>query len=472
MIRLPAACAVVIALLFVGESVGQAPERKAIAERFFQPLIAHGWAQGLVVGVVDERGVEIFGYGRSGPDRPAPPDGETLFEIGSITKLFTGTLLADMAQRGEVAIDDPVNKYLPSDIPTLPRGDREMRLVDLATHSSGLPRMPSNWKPADMLDPYADYSTELLFECLRKHAEPSLTKSIGKALGGGGDVKWEYSNLGVSVLGQALSRRAERPYEELVLDRICKPLGLDQTRFRLDADATSKLIGGHDADGTPMKNWQFGAMAPAGALRSNARDLLRFLAANVGLIDTPLAEAFRAAREPRYTLNPKVRLGLNWFLADPELAFHSGMTGGYNCLAACIPSKKIGVVALADTAVGGNSELLDRCTLRFLRAISDDPQTSAPHVRSVERVAPETLERYVGTYSLVPLLAVFTITREEDRLYAQLTGQPKIRIYPETETDFFYRVVEAQITFETNQEGQVERLVLHQNGADRPAPRN
>ncbi|HEY2415944.1 MAG TPA: serine hydrolase [Pirellulaceae bacterium] len=443
--------------------------------RFFQPLVDRQWASGLVVGVIDERGPRIFGFGRKADDKQEAPDGDTVFEIGSVTKVFTGTLLADMVERGLLSVDDPVNKFLPDDIGPLKRGDREMRLIDLATHTSGLPRMPGNWSPKDMDEPYVDYTTENLFDFLREQAKPSVLRSVGKSLGSlfrtSDEPKWEYSNLGVGLLGTLLARKADQPYEDLVLDRICRPLGMTSTRLTPDESMIGRLIPGHDADGKPVNNWPWACLAPCGGLRSTANDMLKFVAANLELTDTPLKPAFERAQRHYYAVNDNLDMGLNWLLPKSGLVFHNGMTGGYNSFVAFSKTDKFGLVVLADTTIGGTGGLLDRVAMSFIRAVTEGKPREPPLIRATAPIDAALLQKYAGKYSLIPLVSTFTITSEDNKLYAQLTGQPSIRIYPESETDFFYKVVDARLTFESDTDGNVTRLILHQNGKDLPAAR-
>jgi CubicO group peptidase (beta-lactamase class C family) len=447
----------------------------ALAERFFKPLVDREWATGLVVGVIDERGPRVFAVGRKGTPSAEPPDGDTVFEIGSVTKVFTGTLLADMAHRGLVSIDDPVNKFLPGDIDQLKCAGREMRLVDLATHTSGLPRLPSNLSPKVESDPYADYAAEHLHAFLKSHAQPSLAKSLGKSLTDLFSAKpkqsWEYSNLGVGLLGHLLERKAEKPYEELLLEHICRPLEMGSTRITLDDALKARLIPGHDSDGKPNPNWKFACLAPCGGLHSTANDLLKFLAAHLELTDTPLKPAIDLATKSHFTVKPDLDMGLNWLLRKPEPVFHNGMTGGYNSFLAYSKARKLGVVVLVDTALGGQTGLLDQVTASFIRSLIDEKPRDPPRIRTAITVDRAQLEKYAGKYTLVPLVATFDITSEGDRLYAKLTGQQSFRIFPESETKFFYKAVDAQITFELDPAGAVTRLILHQNGKDQPAPR-
>ncbi len=182
-------------------------------------------AVGIVVGTIDQNGRHVTGYGKVAKDRNQVPDGDTVFEIGSITKVFTSLLLADMVERGEVALDDPVAKYLLKTVKMPSRNGREITLLDISEQRSGLPRMPSNFKPKDPANPYADYDPPKLYEFLSGY---TLTRDPGE--------KYEYSNLAVGLLGHVLSLRSGMSYEELLRKRILEPLGMTSTSIVLSAD--------------------------------------------------------------------------------------------------------------------------------------------------------------------------------------------------------------------------------------------
>ena len=253
---------------------------------------------GIVIGVLEADGTRrVITVG------DAPYDGRTLFEIGSITKVFTGILLAEMAERGDVRLEQPVAELLPGDVVVPSRNGRQIRLVDLSTHSSGLPRMPDNFTPADPGNPYVDYTAAKLYDFLRRH---ELRRDIG--------VEAEYSNVGVGLLGHALARRAGTSYEALVTARILDPLKMTSTKVTLSPADVARLAPGHDARGQQVQNWDLAeAFAGAGSLRSNVDDMLTFLAANL----TPpgsstLGRAIRSAQTAHFKAAGGRQGGLGW----------------------------------------------------------------------------------------------------------------------------------------------------------------
>jgi serine-type D-Ala-D-Ala carboxypeptidase/endopeptidase len=244
-----------------------------------------------------------------------------VFEIGSITKVFTSLLLADAVGRREVSLSDPIAKYLPADVRVPERGGRTIMLQDLATHTSGLPRLPDNMKPRDAANPYADYSAAKLYEFISTY---QLTRDVG--------AQYEYSNIGAGLLGYLLAARAGMDYEALVRARITGPLGMRRTAIALSPEMKAHMAVGHSPLLEPVSNWDLPTLAGAGALRSTANDLLTFLAAALGYADTPLASALAAmtaVRRPTGTQGLEIALG--WHVltgAEREIVWHNGGTGG------------------------------------------------------------------------------------------------------------------------------------------------
>jgi CubicO group peptidase (beta-lactamase class C family) len=307
----------------------------------------------MVVGTVEPDGTTSIGaYGDAGSGSK-PLDADSVFEIGSITKAFTGILLAEMVDRGEVKLDDPVSKYLPATVRMPSRGGAQITLLDLTTQTSGLPRMPNNFKPRDPTNPYADYTPEQMFEFLSQY---SLTREIGE--------QFEYSNLGVGLLGQALSRRAGKSYGELVAERILRPLGMTHTGVEFTPWMREHLARGHDQQLKPAANWDLPTFAGAGALRSTMGDMLVFAKANLGWApnQTPevarLMKAIAASHERRKpTTMPDMSIAMNWIIrrvGDREIVWHNGGTGGYRTWMGFDKSARTAAVVLTNSAIGND----------------------------------------------------------------------------------------------------------------------
>lgn len=412
---------------------------------------------GIVVGVIDPSGRRVIVYGKTAKDGK-PVDANTVFEIGSVTKVFTSLLLADMMQHGEVALTDPVSKYLPPNVKMPERGGKKITLIDLATHTSGLPRLPSNFHPKDPANPYADYTVAQLYEFL---ATVQLTRDIGS--------KYEYSNLGGGLLGHVLARRAGTDYETLVRTRILQPLAMKNTAITLSNAMKERLATGHDAGLQPTSNWDIPTLAGAGALRSTANDLLTFVGANLGIVKSPLATSMAsmlATRRP--TGIPTLEIALGWHIStrnDREIVWHNGGTGGYRTWIGFDPKSRTGVVVLSNTSTAAGvddigAHLLDPSI----------PLIQPPKQHREVKVDPAILDRYVGRYELAPTF-VITVTRNGDHLFAQATGQPNFEIFAEDDHNFFYKVVDAQLTFDVDATGRATSLMLHQNGANVPGKR-
>jgi D-alanyl-D-alanine-carboxypeptidase/D-alanyl-D-alanine-endopeptidase len=419
---------------------------------------------GIVVGMIGPDGRKVVGYGALEKGDPRVLNGDTVFEIGSVTKVFTSLLLSDMVQRGQVALTDPVSKYLPASVRMPQRNGKQITLLDLATHTSGLPRLPANLKPKDSANPYADYSVAQLYEFLSSY---ELPRDIGS--------QYEYSNLGGGLLGHVLARCAGTDYEALVRARITVPLDMKSTGIALSPEMKARMAAGHDGKMNPAANWDLPTLAGAGGLRSTANDMLTFLAANLGYNKTPLAPAMAAMLEVRRPSGtPGLEVALAWHIystaSGATMIWHNGGAGGYRSFIGYDPKTRIGVVVLANafTAAG-----VDDIGLRLLNTKAPLLDASAflpAKERKQVAVDPKLFDRYAGRYQLAPNF-VLTVTREGERLFAQATGQPKLELFAEGEKEYFLKVVDAQITFEVDSGGAVNQLVLHQAGRDVPAKR-
>ncbi len=412
-------------------------------------------ATGIVLGVLEADGQRrVVAFGDAGPGA-APLGAASVFEIGSITKVFTGILLAEMAARQEIDLNAAVQQYAHQGVTIPSRAGRDITLLDIATHRSSLPRLPSNLSVRDAQNPYVDYTVNDLHEFV---SEYELTRDVG--------AQYEYSNLAVGLLGHVLATRAGTDYESIIRERILEPLGMSMTGVTLSGEMEQRLAKGHDQSGNVTKNWDIPTLAGAGALRSNVHDMLTFLAANIGEPRTDLERAMRVSHEPRQAAGPGMKIGLNWHIrevGDERIVWHNGGTGGYRTFSGFDPQKGVGVVVLTNSAHGADD-------IGFHLINQALPLAAAP-TPTPDRIAieidREILTRYVGEYELAPEFTI-TVTLEDDGLHAQATGQAKFPVFAESETEFFLRVVDAQISFVV-EDNEVTSLILHQGGANQPA---
>jgi hypothetical protein len=238
----------------------------------------------------------------------------------------------------------------------------------------------------------------------------------------------------------------------------------------------TRLALGHGPRLEPASNWDLATLAGAGALRSTPNDMLTFVAAAVGRVSTPLDDAFALMlRERRPTGTTGLEIALGWHVlkaGDREIVWHNGGTGGYRSWIGYEPRSRSGVVAFANASTAAGPDDIGRHLLvRSLPLMQTFPPPPAPvKTRAETKVDPAVFDRYVGRYQLAPA-AVITISRESGQFFAQLMGQPRVQIFAEGEKDFFLKVVDAQLTFETDARNRATAVVLHQNGFDQRAPR-
>ncbi len=422
-------------------------------EAMLTERIARGGSTGLVLGVLEQGAPRVVAAGLwDGPGSPAL-DGATGFEIGSVSKVFTTTLLGEMVARGEVSLDDPIQKYLPDSVRAPSKDGKAITLLDLATQSSGLPRLPSNLDLTRADNPYAHYGVQELYAFLSTY---SLPREPGAS--------YEYSNLGVGLLGHLLARRLGRSYEEAVTERMLDPLGMHDTRITLTPALRARLVGGHGVDLEPVPSWDFDVLAGAGGWHSTAADMLRFLGAQLHPPAGSLGEGIKLAIVPRRnTGSPGLRIGLGWHVVvrgEDQIVWHNGQTAGYHSFIGFRPSTGANVLILSDAAAD-----IDDLGLHVLDP--SVPVRDLPPAHQVVAVSPDVLRQLVGSYQLAPAFAI-EVTLNGDKLFARPTNQPAFRLFPESESRFFLKGVNAAVSFVRDSSGAVTGLVLHQGGQDSP----
>jgi CubicO group peptidase (beta-lactamase class C family) len=343
----------------------------------------------MVVGLVDEHGCSVVSCGKMDTSASQEVNGDTLFEIGSITKTFTALLLQDMIERGEMMLDDPIVKYLPKSakVPTL--NGREITLLHLATHTSGLPRNPDNHDPKRADNPEADYTTEKLYAFL---SGCQLTRNPG--------AKFEYSNFGSGLLGHVIALKAGTDYESLVVERICRPLKMESTRITLTPGLKARFAIGHNQFGYAVTSMDFQAQAGCGGLRSTANDLLKYVSANIGLTPSGLTTLMEKTHRVRFqSVIPPVNIALAWgVVLDPQgrkIVSHGGATYGYRAFAGFDKTRRRGVVVLSNSSSEGVGP--DSIGLPLLE--SEWQSNRRP---KATKVGNQVYDSYVGQYRLSP----------------------------------------------------------------------
>jgi CubicO group peptidase (beta-lactamase class C family) len=519
---------------------------------------------GIVVGVVDGDKVEYFSYGKTALENGSDVDENSVFEIGSISKTFTTIMVADEVLKGNMKLSDPIQKFFPEGVTVPTRNNRVITVKDIATHSSGLPRMPDNFEPSNPNNPYADYTIPLAYEFM-SHVE--LTRDIGSL--------YEYSNFGMGMLGHILELINDKSFEDLLIERIANVYDMKDTRVVFTDNMKAHLAKGH-AKGVEVENWDLPALAGAGAIRSTASDMVKYLKANMGMTPSPMYEAMKMTHEVAYKNEAQdFSMGMAWhFGLDDTVVWHNGGTGGYISFAGFLKGTNKGVVVLTNTQENINAigfKLLGETTVlempkksiavkveneieangiesgialyRKSKAAEDDsfnfdegelnslgytylnkdkrdialaifklnvemfPNASNPYdslgeaylkigdsalakknyeksvelnpanviaievleslgvtaaVKNVD-VALEVLDTYVGKYELAPNFIV-TITRKENELFAQATGQPQFPIFASEVNKFYFKVVEASVVFNADEAGEIISMTLYQGG--------
>ncbi|MBA3849135.1 MAG: hypothetical protein C0502_03965 [Opitutus sp.] len=401
---------------------------------------------GIAVAWVEPDGVVFHQAGQFAPDDSRPVTADTLFEIGSVTKVYTSLLLAEGELQGKVRRDDPAAKHLfPADDP-VQEALRGITLLSLSTHSSGLPRLPGNHIEANSPHPYAEYGDDRLHAALRLHGPAA---PAGRATA--------YSNFGAALLGAAVARAWGENYGAALRQRVLAPLGLEHTLLNLTGTTLPADAAPGFARAQAAPRWTFRAMAPAGALVSTARDQALFLQACLGLRETPLRAAIDESIKPLRDMEAiGTKIGLAWLIMQADgrrVIFHNGGTAGFRAFVAFSPERKTGVVVLASNSAVNT----DKLGFELLGA-----KPPAPAAGTLART---DAEPFLGSYTHDHAPAVsMVVTFRRGSLFVQLTAQPALRLEAQGKDHFRVVDVLAEISFERADDGTVAALILHQSG--------
>ena len=363
---------------------------QAVLDRDLGPTLRPGGpmmpGSGIAIGVWQHGVRRVFTYGAAKPD--------SVFQIGSITKTFTGLELMLMAAQGKVRLNEPVRELLPPGTVRKPAG-REITLLDLATHQSGLLAMPTNVEMNEKPNPGASYRPVDLYDYI---AERGLAKNP--------NTTYQYSNLGYALLGMALAERAGTSYPDLVQRDIAAPLGLKDTVVSPSAAQEARTIQGYDEQHRPMSPWKADALAPAGTIRSTAGDMLTYLVANLhpetaAAASPALSKALARSHELKNDVSSGVRIAIAWFYSkDTGIYWHDGAISGYTSYAFFHPESDFAAVVLRND---GTNPVAQSSTVgvHILQRLTGEPALT---------LAPQGIHPTGGIVGLLRFFAAYWIT--------------------------------------------------------------
>ena len=429
-------------------AVAKPVDEQALHAMLVERVDVRKWGTAIVVGISSPTGRQIVSYGTLSVQDRRKVDSTTVFEIASLTKVFTALVLADMAARRQVTLDAPVSTCLPANVTVPEHGGRQITFLDLATHSSGLPLRPSNLASQTALNKYAGYTVEQLYQGLAAY---KLPRDPG--------TEFEYSNWGFGLLGNALAHCAGKSYQALLDERVTGPLGMRDTMFVPSSALRSRLAAAYDGKLQSVPNESTGALDAAGGLYSTVDDLLRFVELFLGRGPQPLAAAAATMLEPRRPGDdPDTRMGLGWRVTTARGAqtlWSSGRADGYRAFMGLDPRGRVAVVALTNAATNVGVDDIGWHVL--------DPSVAITRAHPRITVPAAVLDRYVGRYQFED--GVFmTVVREEDHLVVQMTRQGPSPIFPSAPREFFPEDIEAQFVFAESGTAPTQSLVLNQDG--------
>ena len=406
---------------------------------------------GIVVGMVEPRGRRIVSYGHFDHGDPRAVVGNTIFEIGSITKIFTALLLADFVQKHEVDLFDPASKYLPADLKLPERAGKSITLLDLATHTSGLPFMPP--LPDSSAIGAANYSAKDLYGYLANFSLPYDTGT-----------RWDYSNIGYWLLSEVLAARGGAEYGSLLLKRIINPLGMTNTALVASSAMKAKFAIGHYASMQPADSFLslpgYAIMPAAGGLLSSVDDLLTIPSIALGHRTSPLAMLIANCLSPRRpTATKGIEQALGWTVAEDsagQLIFRDGGTYGHASAMIWDPAIRVGVVVLSNH-VQSVSDLAHH----LLRP--NDPLDRPTAIRHIEiSLDPITLNGYEGRYEVADE-GVFELKLEGKFLFFQAPadwGLPRLRLHAQSKLDFYANELPLLVTVQLGNDGSATALSI------------
>ncbi len=429
-----------------GDTDPDGPNRARITAHV-QPLVDAELVSGIVVGITDGGRREIYGFGK-GPGGK-PPTGATLFELGSVTKAYTGLLLADSVQRREVALDQPIAELLPTGVTAPTRNKQVITLRHLMLHSSGLPTVPPSLNgPPD--NPFSTYTENALYQDL---VRTQLIAPPGARIA--------FSDYGVGLLAHELGRKIGGGYPKALQARVLTPLALHDTFITVPPDAKPRLATGTNEDLAPVAAWTYDALVGTGGLVSSVRDQLAFVEAEIEAdagSKLPLRQAMKLTLEAQLERTGDNE-GLGWQIDSAGRYWANGSTGGYHSFVSFDPKTRRGVVVLAST----KSSLVDSLPIAIFRLLARED------VKPPTFPDAATLATYAGAYDFQGFR--LEVTAAGKRLYMVGPGDPtKYRLVPINDRQFWIEQLQSVVTFEKEGDA-IKRAVFVLGDKQLAAPR-
>lgn len=419
-------------------------------QTLLEEYVDENGAVGAAVGLIDQGKIQFFLYGKKSIQDDEPISEDTIFEIGSITKVFTTLILMDMVANSEVQLNDPIETYLPG-IKIPERDGKKITLRHLATHHSGLPSLPDDFSPKNMMNPYADYTTEDFYRFLNHY---TLQRAPGE--------QFEYSNLGMGLVGHILSKQADLSYEELVRNRICDELGMKNTAITLTSNMKKHFAKGYHLK-QEIEYWDIPTLAGAGALRSNIKDMTLFLSASMGLLNSPVTDLLKQCQTQQCTASSiGCDVGLGWIISrsnHADVIWHNGGTGGFRTYLGFNPKTQKGIVVLSNST----AEWPDAFSLCLL----DPPTYMKPSIDQALAKDLNYLKKFEGSYEATfdQQKVEITIKLCDSQLIFALPGG-ELKLLPERPGIFSLKGIAGQklhFTFDDNDNIVKAKMVLANN---------
>ncbi len=431
-------------------------------EKAARPLVENRIADGLSVGYIAGKHQGIVHLGSSSGAGKRPDD-TTVYEIGSVSKVFTSLMLADAVVRGEIDLNAAADVANRAGIRLPSREGRPIKWIDLSTHRAGLPRIPGNLALTNLTNPYRDYDSTKAAAFLNQYKLPRRP----------GDAQ-KYSNLGASVLGYLVAEKAGKSYQQLLRERIAKPLGMTDCTVDLSEDQTKRLATPHAKFGSATPPWTFSDLPGAGGIHATIRDMLRFAQAQLTPPPGKLGDAMELAwKQQRDADASGPAMGLAWMIAgDRQTRWHNGQTGGSHSAIFINRELRCAVVVLCNTAVMKEVDQLAMQLVLKAAGQESKPKTKEKSDNKSGDLVIDAKHRHrlEGRYQLTPSF-IFTVRDRDGHMMVSITDQPTQEVFPDSPTRWSYRGVDATLEFKLKKTGPATSLILHQNGMKQTAHR-